>query len=91
MLLAALVTAVCLLVVYILSQRFRNRSQYPKGYAKVQTAPPVTYPRSSSTTDSFMAKKCPTDADFVVIGSGIGGLYTAGMHKELFDLLYRLE
>lgn len=42
-------------------------------------ATPKRTKQSDPSVDAYKARKVPPDTDYVVIGSGIGGLYCAGL------------
>jgi len=51
----------------------------PKGY-KPYTPTGLPYKRATENTrDNFKARKLPDEIDFVVIGSGIGSLYSSAL------------
>ena len=61
-----------------------RRSFKPKSIknARRKAAPPAPNPRKASSDpsrDAFRAKKLPESIDYVIIGSGMGSLYTAAL------------
>lgn len=77
---AGMVAAVVLLGVAVGYAKATKRSRAPKGYTKFtpQPQPRRTNPKDAAV-DAYKPKKIPAEVDYVVIGSGIGGLYCAGL------------
>ena len=74
---AALALAYALARMYLHDQ---HHNHVPRGYSDAKFVPePVASHRAAPNRDGFSRKKIPKDLDVIVIGSGIGGLATAGL------------
>ena len=57
----------------------RKKPRVLRGYRRRTPSPPITKGRPDCTRDTFRSAKLPADVDYVVIGSGVGGLFCAGV------------
>jgi len=76
-LLAVLGVGVVGLVLYV--WRFRKKPRWLKRYHSAAAPVNVTTARPDVTRDTFRLRKMPKDVDYIIIGSGMGGLYCAGV------------
>ena len=72
------------------SKRAAKSTTLPRGYKGTFAACPPDR-KMPAARDAFKARKVPEDLDYVIIGSGIGGMYTAALLAKVGKKVLVLE
>ena len=78
----AILIAAAFFIFFLARSARRTKHTKPKGFSIPRSDKPLPKPRDSfrdCSRDPFREKKLPPDIDYVIIGSGIGSLYCAGL------------
>lgn len=68
-------------LIVIITHARSNKPKLPRGWKATASDANIAAKetRADVTRDAFRAKKVPEDVDYILIGSGMGSLYTAGL------------